>query len=61
MVGSAGGVLCCWDKDVFEASECVWNQKFVAVKGHWADLAGPEGFVCVYNLMDKSEGVSLFF
>lgn len=36
-VGSAGGILCCWDKVVFEASECVVEQRFIAIKGIWVD------------------------
>lgn len=39
--------MCCLDKAVFNDSDCVTEQRFVAVKGHWVDGDGLEGLVCV--------------
>lgn len=33
---------------MFEASDCVANKRFIAVKGKWADCNGPKGLISVY-------------
>lgn len=59
-IGSAGGVMCCWDKTIFYVSECVIEWRFVAMKGQWLDGASPEGLVSVYAPMDGNDRVDFF-
>lgn len=36
------------------------EQRFIAMRGRWIDLRGPEGVVCMYSPTDKSERVVFF-
>lgn len=36
-------------------SECVVEQRFVAVKGQWMGDIGPEGMICVYASTESRE------
>lgn len=59
-VSSAVRIICCWDKKMFEASECVFKQRFVAVKGRCHDNTGPQGLICVYAPTDDNDRRTLF-
>lgn len=55
LVGAAGGILLCLEKDVFFALEYVSEQRVVAVKGDWADSLGPDRPVCVYAPTNRNK------
>lgn len=57
-VSSVGEIICCLDKMVFEANECVLEQRFVVVKGRWLEDKGSEGLICVYAPTDDNDRVS---
>lgn len=57
---TTGGKLYCWDKSVFQADECMYEQRFIIVKGRWASLRGPEGLICVYAPNDLQGRKDLF-
>lgn len=41
-------------------SECVVDQRFIAVKGQWVGLIRPDELICVYAPTDQSERVGFF-
>lgn len=45
---------------IFKASECVSEQRLVAVKVQWKDVNGPHGLICVYAPPDGNDSVSFF-
>lgn len=59
-VESVGGILCYWDKLMFEVKDCVVEQWFVAIKGCWVDNGCSEGLICIYAPTDGKERKSLF-
>lgn len=54
-IASARGLLCCWDKTVFEALKCVSEPRFVVIRGQWVDGIGPEGLICIYAPNEVNE------
>lgn len=56
-IGVAGGILSCWDKNVFTITDYVVEQRFVDIKGQWVGLVEPDGVICVYALTDQGERV----
>lgn len=54
-LGAIGGILCCWEKDIYVALECVSENRFVAVKGQWVDSSGLVGLECVYAPTNRLE------
>lgn len=55
-----GGILFANGKRMFEAIDCVSEQRFIAMKGRWLDNVEAGGMICMYVPMDCSERKSFF-
>lgn len=57
---SVVGILCCWDKAIFETLECVSEQRFITVKDQWTGGIGPKGLICIHAPNDATERAAFF-
>lgn len=52
--------MCSWDKSVFTTLEWVVDQSFIAIKGLWVGLLGPDELICIYAPTDQGERIGFF-
>ncbi|GMJ09856.1 hypothetical protein HRI_004654800 [Hibiscus trionum] len=58
--GSAGGLMCVWDKDFFSVSDKVVARRFIALFGQIKGSQVPYGFLNIYGSSVESEKASFF-
>lgn len=55
-----GGILCCWNKTVFQVTKCVLAQRLVVIKERLMDDKGPNGLIYVCASTDDNEKATFF-
>ncbi|KAE8673743.1 Gamma-tubulin complex component 2 [Hibiscus syriacus] len=59
-VGSAGGLLCCWDDNVFELENQFVSRRFIATFGKFRSIDSGCGFINVYGPSVEEEKSGFF-